>query len=424
MPQALASSTVLAAPRVCAPVLTGVPGDQARSILSHLAQRLRRESGACTQGILGNGLPGMALALGYLALADPSGPWQGATEEALGAASEVLAASSYPPWLGSGFTGLAWVIDHLQARVFQDSQDFNVAVDAALLAHLETPPEPVAFDLLSGLVGLGLYGWERLHRGSARSIVLGVLDHLERLAVPSIHGHAWWSAPPLIPSWQRAEHPEGHADLGVAHGIPGVVAFLARVHRAGLEPARTRWLAEGAISWLQAHRNPPGAPTRFARTLTPDGRLEPTHSKVNWCYGDLGVSRALLAAGSTFQREDWELEAMSLALGASRHTVEAVHIPEAGLCHGAAGAAHQFLRWYLATGDPRFGQASRIWYEETLTFWNGAMFRPDRDCDEAPEGSPWTPGSFLLGDSGIALSLIAGLGLVHPDWDRLLLLDI
>ncbi len=45
---------------------------------------------------------------------------------------------------------------------------------------------------------------------------------------------------------------------------------------------------------------------------------------------------------------------------------------DAGLCHGAAGVAHIYNRFWQWTGDDLFGAAARRWFAEVL-----AMRRPD-----------------------------------------------
>ena len=102
-------------------------------------------------------------------------------------------------------------------------------------------------------------------------------------------------------------------------------------------------------------------------------------------------------------------------------------ISDAAICHGAAGAAHAFNRIYQTEGDPRCRDAASIWLERVLEMRKPgqgvggylALTRPDPRSEEIWEPSP----AFLDGAGGIALTLLAALTPVEPEWDRLLLLS-
>ena len=100
------------------------------------------------------------------------------------------------------------------------------------------------------------------------------------------------------------------------------------------------------------------------------------------------------------------------------------------VCHGAAGLAHLWNRFYQASGDPRFLDAARGWFERTL-----AMRRPGEGIAGFTARRLRAPGvdgamdeqaapELLDGALGGALALLAGLGGDEPGWDRLLLCDL
>jgi hypothetical protein len=78
-------------------------------------------------------------------------------------------------------------------------------------------------------------------------------------------------------------------------------------------------------------------------------------------------------------------------------------VRDASLCHGAAGNAHLFHRWYALTGEPVFAEAARTWYAHALGM-------------PPPESM-----AFLEGAAGIALALVAATTEIEPAWDRVLL---
>ncbi len=99
-------------------------------------------------------------------------------------------------------------------------------------------------------------------------------------------------------------------------------------------------------------------------------------------------------------------------------------IKDAGLCHGTAGVAHIFRRLFLDTGLHDFEQAAGYWHKQTLnlaTDLNGlAGYFP-----YIPSGPvhPTQARGFLVGISGIGLSLLHTVSDIRPDWDECLLLS-
>ena len=57
-----------------------------------------------------------------------------------------------------------------------------------------------------------------------------------------------------LPPETRAGLPRGHYNLGLAHGVPGVIGFLGLVRAAGIAQDIARPLLDGAVSWLLAQR--------------------------------------------------------------------------------------------------------------------------------------------------------------------------
>ena len=102
----------------------------------------------------------------------------------------------------------------------------------------------------------------------------------------------------------------------------------------------------------------------FPSHIPVDGEPRPTRTA--WCYGDLGVAAVLLSAAQSFDRADWQEEALAIASVGARRPFEETMATDAGLCHGATGIAHLFNRIYQATGDEEIRDAAQTWYRTTL----------------------------------------------------------
>jgi hypothetical protein len=212
--------------------------------------------------------------------------------------------------------------------------------------------------------------------------------------------------------------------------MPGVIALLSQAIAVDVHPIHALHLLEGAVTWLLAQKRPEGSSSCFGVVVSSGQPLEAAPSRLAWCYGDLGLSVALLWAARTVGRTDWAGEALTIARLAARRPLAEAGARDAGLCHGAAGNAHLFNRLWQATGEEHFRHAAQAWFEETLTFREpGRGIGGFRAWMPSPEArgnlEPWVDAEGLLeGATGIGLALMAGLYPVFPDWDRMLLVSL
>ncbi len=427
---------------------------------------------------LAGGTAGAALFFAYRA-GRGGGPGAAGDSDAaallLERSTEALATTPLAPDLYGGFAGVAWTAEHLYGPRFaavpaagrseaapapapapappggtetlhkpetpeaaeDDAEDPLEEIDAALLRYLDHSPWTADYDLIRGLAGLGVYTLERLPRPSAVACLTKIVDRLAETAEHGPQGTTWHTAPELLPDWQRAMFPRGYYNLGVAHGVPAVIAMLGataaaagRMGAAG-DPAaadlaeRARSLSEGASRWLLAQQLPPGQASRFGTTFSPE--TPPQRSRLAWCYGDPGIAAALLVTARA--RGDAALErlAIELAIEAGNRPAEVSGVRDAGLCHGSAGLAHLFNRMYQETGEPRLAALSRQWFEQALDFRQPGLglagYRAFQFEDDAVTEKWRADPGLLEGVAGIGLALLGGLDDFEPAWDRILMLS-
>jgi hypothetical protein len=329
-------------------------------------------------------------------------------------AAQVMAGARHPMLHNEGLAGMGWALAH----VTEDSDGLLANVDRTLLALLAQPGWRGDYDLTQGLVGYGVYFLERLrgaeHAGQARDGLERVVAHLAATAEPTPDGACWMTAAELLPPHLRERWPRGRYDCGMAHGCAGAVALLARAAALPDPPEAARALGERAARWLVARQRAVGElGGRFPALLAPDQPVEPVRSA--WCYGDLGVAVALWRAEHHLGL-DAGLALETVRDGVIRRTTH-FNINDVALCHGSAGIAHLYNRFYQVTRDPALREAALAWYAATLV--------ADR-VEALPGfelwGSRWS--TLIDGAIGVALALIAGVTRTAPAWDRLLLCDL
>jgi lantibiotic modifying enzyme len=368
----------------------------------------------------------------YLDRAQPGRGHLDSAAAALEAAVTAVNDIDLPPALYGGYTGVGWAIEHVRRQVAIVDEHTNDGVDEGVLAWLGRDPWPKEdhYDLISGLVGVGVYAIERLPEPGGVTCLKGVIDCLAQTAEAQPDGLTWWTPPELLNGPTRKAYPQGCYNLGVSHGMPGVIALLGEAYAAGIARERVRPLLAEAVRWLLARRQPEATGAVFPSSLQPGLTEPPQSSRLAWCYGDLGVAVALLGAARRASEPQWEAAALDIARRAAQRPPEQSGVVDAGLCHGAAGVGHLFNRLFQATGEPLYAEAARSWLRRALLLRKEnqglAGFlsygpAPGANLDREFTWVWYPDSSFLTGVVGITLALLAAVSPVAPDWDRLLL---
>jgi lantibiotic biosynthesis protein len=409
------------------PLLDSEAAAPARAAIDDIAAELALDSRAPLGPSLLEGSAGRALFFAYLAEVWPERGFDEFALRHLENAVDQMAESAMHDGLYGGFPGVAWVTEHLQAGLAgHEGDDPNLGIDELLRGYLARTPWPGDYDVISGLAGYGIYGLERMPRTIAADIVTRVVERLRDTAVHTDAGTCWHRKPEFLGVEGRALSPDGCYDLGVAHGVPGVLAVLAGAVATGVARDVAGPLLDGAWRWMMANRLSPDAETTYAYSI-PGRPQVPTRSA--WCYGDPGVAAAMYAAARRLGNTAWVGDALTIARRAAARPVERCGCVDAGLCHGTAGLALIYTRLWQASGEPVFADAARGWVRETLALRRpGTGIAGFQACNPGVgQGDParWVDdGSFLTGAEGIGLALLAAISTVEPAWDRVLALSL
>ncbi|MDQ4025309.1 MAG: lanthionine synthetase C family protein [Actinomycetota bacterium] len=366
---------------------------------------------------LGRGRAGYALLYDYVTRAGLATDQRDVAMKFLDEAAEGVAELAVSPSLYMGFPGVAWTMQLLHG----DAADVDPSseIDEVLTAYVSRSPWIGDYDLISGLTGVGVYALERLPRRGAAECLGGVVARLAELAERRRTGITWFTRPQLLPPQSRRQHARGFYNVGVAHGVPGVVGFLGACCAADAASDEAFPLLEGAVEWMLSTRLPDGAPSRFPAVVSPNDKPEPARSA--WCYGDPGIACALLVAAQATGRADWEREAVETGFAAARRPPETARVEDASLCHGSAGLMHLFNRLYRGTGVDEFRDAALFWFDRTLSFGNSESGVGGFATWSPEDGAMRPYPGFLQGAAGVALALASSLSADEPEWDRVLL---
>jgi hypothetical protein len=352
---------------------------------------------------LASGDAGIALALAEFAAARCDHRAAHAARMRMNRAIAAMARDVMAPWLFEGFAGVAWVAHH----VFGEG---SAEVDTALARVARHPS--IAHDLYGGLAGLGVYALARPRAGLGH-----VVTSLRTSAVRDTNGATWETAIKTLPPNALPHGTRRHFNLGIAHGLPGVIGFLALTLEGAAGSGQDAGTGRGsrslaatsaalldvAVRGLLAHRLPDGATSCFPGWIDPG--VAPLPTRHGWCYGDAAIARMLWLAARAADEPAWRRAALEVARQAAVRPLQTGGAVDAGICHGSAGLGHIFNRHWQATGERVFADAARRWFRRALA-------RIDRVSG----------GGFLSGRAGVALALLHATTTREPTWDRVLLL--
>ena len=399
------------------PLLVDDDRERAWDAIRGVATGLRETVGRVTVASdpsLNDGTAGMAVFFAYLAEATGDEEWSDCAARLVEQAIDAVADRPLTPWLHGGFAGVGWTLKHIEPILFEEPEGDD-EIGEWLAAALASPVQRGDFDLISGIAGYAVYALEALPSPAASRVIERVLERLAEIGEPREGGFTWFTPPNMLPEWQLGRVPNGYYNLGVAHGVPGVVSVLASCAAAGVLPDRT--MLDGAVAWLLRQKEEADDWT-FPHFLAPG--LEVTPSRVAWCYGDPGLAAALFAAGRQAGRPEWEAEALAIGRKSAARTSGVI---DASLCHGSAGLAHLYNRLYQASGDETMGDAAHAGYRHALD-----LRRPGEGIGgylSWAEEQVWAPNpGFLVGAAGTALALLAAVTPREPEWDRALAISI
>jgi lantibiotic modifying enzyme len=409
------------------PILDGELRARALASVRAIAAALEEQPGEATTRQPMQ-LAEQALLNAYLGFADLGERHFDLSSQFLERAIDAVAETPMRPSLYGGFVGVAWVLEHLQSHELSsveedgaEDSDPNEQVDAVLREYLSSGQWNETYDLISGLVGIGVYLSDRMPRAFAKECLGQVVSHLTRLAKPMEAGLTWWTpAEQLMPD-SRQEYPQGHANLGVAHGVPAALALLAEASATDVGSGAAA-LFSRSLAWFLSQKSSDSPESYFDYNFAPGRQWRP--ARAAWCYGDPGIAAALLGAARRMNDPGLEREALEIGLRAALRPVEGCGVVDAPICHGAVGLGHLYNRMFQATGDPRFLDAALRWLERSLEM--------KRDGEGIAGYQTWRPGeggwasdrSLLAGATGVALALLAAATPVEPSWDRLLLASV
>jgi lantibiotic biosynthesis protein len=395
------------------------------------------------------GFAGLALVHGHLDACFPGEGWDRDAHRALQLATwDANVQTSAAPGLFSGLGGLAFVTNYLSRagdryRALSDALE-NVLLPATIgMARTmrEAPSSDVsvgAFDVISGLSGIGAYLLCRCAAPGPATALQGVLEGLIALTLEDDGLPRWYTPAHLImDDTMRRHYPNGHLNCGLAHGIPGVLGLLALADLSGINGDGLRDAIDRVAQWLANNRCDDAAGVNWPNAV-PLEPIDPSNrggrlrlgaaasapfgpSRSGWCYGPPGVARALWLAGEALEDTRYRDLAVAAMAAVYRRPIPQRQIDSPTFCHGVAGLLQVTLRFAHDTRLALFTDAAQALTDQLLS-----LYAPETALgyyNLEPGGRRVDQPGLLDGAPGVALVLLAAATGVEPSWDRLFMLS-
>lgn len=341
--------------------------------------------------------------------------------------STVAEAGCLPTFAG-GLAGMGWMLQHAVSQDFIDAdiQLLLGKMDDTLYEWMMSEIEKGNYDFLHGATGAALYFLgKRSEDPRYAGYVANYISALEKQAITDPASGLRWPAF----SFHNGTYGQvlaNESDLGLSHGMPAIIAFLAKAGKAGIAEEQCRRMIEKSCRFLLHHiREPEKFNSYFGYRV--NGHMDETVSRLAWCYGDLGICTTLWHAGVLLQQPLLQATALQIAtFNAKRRDLADASIVDAGFCHGTCGVAHIYHKLYTWTQEPLFRDTALFWYEQTLalaTYAEGPAGYQSYTSTDGVRCEWQNTYGMLEGIAGIGLSLITAVADFEPEWDEALLLS-
>ncbi|WP_225578562.1 lanthionine synthetase LanC family protein [Rhodanobacter sp. 7MK24] len=301
--------------------------------------------------------------------------------------------------------GVAWTV-HAISKNHSIEGAAEVIEDAnqVILASTQAIELDANLDVINGVAGIIIYALRCMTRDQQKVLFHNIGQWLTR------RFNYWSSDDPISTTTRRS--PE--TNLGVAHGVPGLLSVLAKANQKKLLEVDLQKLVKDGFDFIWNF----SVPEREGGCYMPHFQDLVTQGRLAWCYGSLGVSFAYLAASATWSANNDRANQL-IASSVLQYEHPSSQLNDASLCHGTSGAAFLFSKLannknindeirLKASGVAEQAivksMSQAIWSDNYVTF-------PYKSVDGITD-----PASFLEGRYGVALALDATERDEMPIW--------
>jgi len=319
--------------------------------------------------------------------------------------------------LCDGLSGLCWCIQHLIANdIIDASESILDDLDEVIAKFGITQIKLGNYDLLHGGVGCGLY---LLERKNCSEYINEMLISLNKSSHRDNSGQYWIDDYSNYPVIKKC------ANFGMAHGLPSIISFLAKVSIQNEHKLAKEMLRDTSNYLIFKSSLDQYVGSYFPRYYIENDPNPKEISRLAWCYGDLGAALSLLNASKVLSDNNLRKQMLDILISSTnRRSSEETLINDGGICHGIAGVAHIYNRLYFDFRDSVFEEAKNFWFDKLKLYIDNCGGMKSFKYFDVIKNEFSPSSNFLTGSTGAGLALISQIdNRIIPKWDEFLLLS-
>ncbi|WP_282086589.1 lanthionine synthetase LanC family protein [Aquimarina algiphila] len=264
-----------------------------------------------------------------------------------------------------GFEGIFYTIQYLyHCKIIEDDSLLD-DLEEYLLKSLSIDFKINNFDPLHGSIGKLLYyiNSKNKDKEKVNQLVNTFIDSLYNNKKETDHGIFWYD---------DNEDVKDLVNLGVAHGLAGILSFLLRLKELGYNNTYLDILITGIIKTILNSKNNIPRISNFPDYYSKNINQTNINSRLAWCYGDLGIAYTLLYASKVLQRDDLKVEVENITNSTIRRTIsnsginyyEDYSFFDTGFCHGISGIVFILQKINNTLNQPNIDKRIQFWKKE------------------------------------------------------------
>lgn len=263
--------------------------------------------------------------------------------------------------LGTGLTGLAWIISKIGNDYIENTSDWLLEIQPSLENEYIRMIYLGNIDYFGGALGLLFYFV------TTKTITSDSLSFCIELFVSYVLGLLDNTSVQNFDSKNEVNRHSAIINLGVPHGITGILLFLLLLKDKHLLKGQDAdvLIIKIADYLLDKELLIDGFYHHFPSYC--DKRNSIPYSGLSWCYGDLMIAYALLKVGILFENGLYYNHAMRVLNDTLLQRY--LHDQTLVLCHGYTSLSHIYSKIFLLTKESQFKNRSEEWREKaSLSF--------------------------------------------------------
>ena len=289
--------------------------------------------------------------------------------------------------------------------------EFKKAYEKYLYIKMIRDFERDNYDYFYGGIGIALCFLNSYYDSAEfKSYIEESVNVLKRVAIMQNTNMLKWKT-------SFTQNPNYNYNISISHGMSSIIIYLCKCQINGFN---CKEMIKKGVEYILSQELSYEKVGSCFPSISKECENPLRKSRLGWCYGDLGISIALLWAGKVLNNESYVKKSQYIIkLSTLRRELKDTFVDNAFICHGAAGIACIYYHFNDVFKSQEFKNAGNYWLNKCLEFGenkNGVAGYIQKETYSTNDIY-----SFLNGITGIGLTLLLYL-YNENDWNEFILL--